>query len=84
MKWAYPKARANASDHNSMTGIWPIADFIPKHKNKQEWPDRKVVLGYYIPNSEPRWIEKDADIHPSVVERMECLPGYRPINLPKK
>lgn len=83
-KYEYPKPRVDASDHNSMTGIWPIAEFIPKHKSKQEWPDRKVVLGYYIPNSEPRWIEQDADIHSSVAERMESLPSYRPINLPKK
>lgn len=83
-KYEYPKPLANASDHNSMTGIWPIVEFIPKHQCKHEWADRKVVLGYYIPNSEPRWIEADADIHPSVAERIESLPGYKPINLPKK
>lgn len=81
-KYEYPKPHPNASDHNSMTGIWPIVEFIPKHTSKQEWPDRKVFLGYYIPNSEPRIIEPDADIHPSVAMRMESMPGYRPINLP--
>lgn len=82
-KYEYPKPRANASDHNSMTGIWPIAEFVPKLQSKQEWPGRKILLGYYIPNSEPRWIEAGAGIHPSVTERMECLPSYKPINLPK-
>ena len=81
-KYEYPKPRSNAPDHNSMTGIWPIVEFIPKHESKQEWPDRKIILGYYIPNLEPRWIQLDAEIHSSVAERMSSLPGYKPINLP--
>lgn len=81
-KYEYPKPQPDAPDHNSMTGIWPIAEFIPKLQSKQEWSDRKSFLGYYIPNSEPRLIEPDAEIHPSVAERINSLPSYKPINLP--
>lgn len=83
-KYEYPKPCADASDHNSMTSIWSIAEFIPKHQKKQEWPDRKSFLGYYIPNSEPRMIDAGAEIHSSVAARMESLPSYKPTNLPKR
>lgn len=83
-KYKYPKALADASDHNSMVGIWPIAEFIPKREGKKEWPDRKSFLGYYIPNSEPRFINDHAEIHASVIERMDIMPNYRPVNMQKK
>jgi uncharacterized protein (DUF2235 family) len=82
-EYKYPKPRADASDHNSMTRIWSIAEIIPKHQNKQEWSNRKSFLGYYFPNSEPRLIETNAEIHSSVSARMESLSSYKPINLPK-
>ena len=50
----------------------------------KEWPARKVHFGYYIPDAEPRFIPDGAIIHESVMLRMEAMPSYRPVNLPKQ
>lgn len=80
-KYQYPAPRANAAIHDSMVAAWFPLEFFPKHRKHCEWAERNVVLQHYIPNSEPRLIPNDAEIHPSVQERMDLLPEYRPINL---
>ena len=76
--------------HVSLSGLWWILEFLPKRKKWQEWPQRKSLLGWYIPDAEPRPIpgapltpipEKPV-IHRSVLDRMARDPSYRPINLP--
>jgi hypothetical protein len=37
-----------------------------------------------IPAAEPRPILDDAFVHESVVQRMNQLPTYRPVNLPAR
>jgi uncharacterized protein (DUF2235 family) len=76
--------------HVSLSGLWWILEFLPKRKKWQEWPQRKSLLGWYIPDAEPRPIpgapltpipEKPV-IHRSVLDRMARDSSYRPINLP--
>jgi uncharacterized protein (DUF2235 family) len=68
--------------HNSMTAAWRLLEFIPKADAYKEWPERKSFLGHYIPNAEPRPIPPGANIHESVVKRMNAVAAYRPVNLP--
>lgn len=80
-KYLYPEPDVEADLHNSMSTLWKILEYIPKPVSKREWPARKAYLGYYLPMSEPRFIAKDAKIHPSVRERIAALRDYKPKNL---
>jgi uncharacterized protein (DUF2235 family) len=73
---------ALAPMHNSLSGAWKALEWWPRKIEAREWPERKSVLGYYIPAGEPRHIPENALIHASVLERMERDPSYRPVNLP--
>ena len=68
--------------HQSMTRVWRSLQWIPKAQKYKEWTTRTSVLGYYIPDAEPRPIPIDAYIHESVVERMKAVSTYKPVNLP--
>ncbi|MGB0906388.1 MAG: DUF2235 domain-containing protein [Maricaulaceae bacterium] len=80
-KYLYPKAKVDAPIHNSMTFFWRIFEVFPKLAATRIWPNRKTLLGLYIPCSEPRFIHKDAKIHLSVFERRNRMKNYDPINL---
>jgi uncharacterized protein (DUF2235 family) len=69
--------------HTSLRGPWWILEYLPKSAWYKEWPARKAYFGYYIPDAEPRFIPDGAMIHESVLERMNAMPSYRPVNLPK-
>ncbi|QPF92306.1 T6SS phospholipase effector Tle1-like catalytic domain-containing protein [Bradyrhizobium commune] len=69
--------------HNSMTALWRVLEYFPKSATYKEWPERTVVLGFYIPDCEPRVIGEGAHVHESVLKRMAAEPDYRPVNLPK-
>ena len=69
--------------HNSMSAAWRVLEYVPKRATYKEWPERKVVWGWYIPDCEPRLIPEGAHVHESVVKRMEADASYRPVNLPK-
>jgi len=69
--------------HTSLRGAWWILEYIPKSASYKEWPARKVHFGYYIPDAEPRFIPDGAIIHESAIQRMDAMPSYRPVNLPK-
>jgi uncharacterized protein (DUF2235 family) len=81
-KQHYVAANATAQLHDSMTAAWEILEWLPKSTKWQEWPDRPSFMGWYLPRSEPRVIPQGAFVHQSVVERMEKVPSYRPVNLP--
>ncbi|MFT4121934.1 DUF2235 domain-containing protein [Bradyrhizobium sp.] len=68
--------------HDSMTLPWRVLEFLPKSAAYREWPARRVVLGFYIPDGEPRVIPEGAHLHESVLRRMEADTNYRPVNLP--
>jgi uncharacterized protein (DUF2235 family) len=70
--------------HTSLRGAWWILEYIPKRATYKEWPARTAHFGYYIPDAEPRFIPDGAIIHESVLERMDAMPSYRPVNLPKQ
>ena len=36
--------------HNSMTAAWRLLEYFPKSATYKEWPERKVLLGFYIPD----------------------------------
>lgn len=69
--------------HNSMSAAWRLLEFLPKSATYKEWPERKVFLGFYIPDCEPRLVPEGAHVHESVLKRMAVEPGYRPVNMPK-
>ncbi|MDN5000678.1 DUF2235 domain-containing protein [Bradyrhizobium sp. GCM10027634] len=69
--------------HDSMNALWRVLEFLPKSAKYKEWPDRKVVAGFYIPDCEPRVIPEGAHVHESVLKRMAVEPDYRPVNMPK-
>ena len=68
--------------HDSMTASWRLLEFVPKMDKYKEWPQRQSHFGWYIPNSEPRFIPEGASIHESVLMRIAEIPGYRPVNMP--
>lgn len=70
--------------HTSLSGAWWILEYIPKSAKYKEWPARKTYFGYYIPDAEPRLIPDGAIIHESTLLRMDAMPSYRPVNLPKQ
>ena len=70
--------------HTSLSGAWWILEYIPKSATYKEWPARKTYFGYYIPDAEPRLIPDGAVIHESALLRMDAMPSYRPVNLPKQ
>ena len=71
--------------HDSMNPAWRILEYIPKRAKYREWPERKVVAGFYIPDAEPRLIPEDAFIHESAIRRMENpAMKYRPENFPAR
>jgi len=72
--------------HNSMNWAWKIAEYLPKQKKWHDHPETKTQSGFYLPQSEPRYIPPDANIHTSVQERIDLSAGqakYDPPNLPK-
>jgi uncharacterized protein (DUF2235 family) len=70
--------------HVSLSGAWWLLEYLPKSAKYREWPERQVYYGWYIPDGEPRLIPDGAWVHESALLRMDALPGYRPVNLPKQ
>jgi hypothetical protein len=70
--------------HTSLSGAWWLLEYLPKRAIYKEWPARQTYFGYYIPAAEPRLSPDGAMIHESAVLRMEAMPSYRPVNLPKQ
>jgi len=79
----YTAPSPTAKLHDSMTWGWRILEFIPKKLKWHDNPEKNTKRGFYIPLSEPRFIPTDAEIHPSVYERLE-EGSYSPPNLPKQ
>jgi uncharacterized protein (DUF2235 family) len=80
----YVAPHAGAKLHNSMTPGWMPFEALPKAVKWRDWPERKSLLGVYLPLCEPRHIDDGALIHHSVFERLERVPAYRPVNVPPK
>jgi uncharacterized protein (DUF2235 family) len=80
--FSYVAPDIHCPPHNSLTALWWLLEFWPKKDKYKEWKPRPSVLGRYIPDGEPRFIADDAFVHESVVQRMDAVKDYRPINLP--
>lgn len=68
-----------APSHNSMRGIWPVVEFIPRRL--AEGSRRASLLGLTLPMFERRPIPAGAHVHPSVIERRESA-GIWSANIP--
>ena len=83
--FSYVAPSPEADLHNSLHGAWWLLEFYPKEAKYREWPDRKIVLGRYIPDAEPRLIPEGALIHESaLIRRDDPKMNYRPVNIPAK
>ena len=69
---------------HKMEWYWWLLEWLPKSASRRQWPGRKAWLGRYIPWAEPRSIAPGDLVHETVYERIELLPGYRPLNVPVK
>jgi hypothetical protein len=69
-----------AVQHESLKGLWWIAEFIPKRIRDEsaDWATRWI-----IPAGHHRHVLEGSKLHWSIAERMRLLPAYRPTNLPK-
>ena len=82
-KYLYPEPDVKSCLHKSLNWKWWPLEIVPKSVKRREWKKRKSFLGLYIPWGESRHIQKEANIHESVDERIQTCPEYRPINIPK-
>jgi uncharacterized protein (DUF2235 family) len=79
---SYVPPDAKARPHNSMNAAWRVLEWLPKSAKWQDWPDRRVIFGHYLPQAEPRLIPQGALIHRSVLDHMKSDCRYDPSNLP--
>jgi len=80
--FSYVAPDIHCPPHNSLTALWWLLEYWPKKDKYKDWKPRPSFLGHYIPDGEPRFIADDAFVHESVVQRMDAVKEYRPINLP--
>ena len=80
----YVKPDAAGPIHRSLSGAWWILEVLPKKLKWLRWPARSKKSDFYVPMGEPRFIPEGARIHQSVIDRVQTLPAYRPVNLPKE
>jgi uncharacterized protein (DUF2235 family) len=67
--------------HKSLEGAWWLLEYFPKRYTdmKRQPPAKR----WMIPRGRPRYIPNNAEIHPSVFERMRnAQAAYRPANIP--
>ncbi|WP_050596223.1 DUF2235 domain-containing protein [Mesorhizobium sp. WSM1293] len=70
--------------HDSVTWGWKPLEWIPKSAKWREWK-RKSALGFYLPQAEPRMIERQEPqpfVHQSVLDRKAAVSAYKPENFP--
>jgi hypothetical protein len=67
--------------HKSLEGAWWLLEYFPKRYTdmKRQPPAKR----WMIPRGRPRYIPNNAELHPSVFERMRnAQAAYRPANIP--
>ena len=77
----YQKPDVTARLHVSLKWYWWLIEWLPKSAERREWPARKVVLDYYVPWGEPRFIPANEWVHQSVFDRIAQVHAYEPINV---
>lgn len=71
-----------AVPNNSMKGIWPPFEYLPRRKSKHFDSHASTFLGFYLPRRERRVIPADAQIHGSVHARRGTPSDFPQPNLP--
>ncbi|NNJ68605.1 MAG: DUF2235 domain-containing protein [Boseongicola sp.] len=80
--YLYPQPSLTAKLHHSGGGLWALLEIIPKRVHPRMWPERKSILGYYLPLFEPRLIAGRGVVDRSVYDRIAEKRGYKPENVP--
>ncbi len=77
-----PKAAApsvTAPQHESLHGVWWLAEFIPKRFRD---PAKDFATSWMIHGGRRRYVAENSHLHVSVLERQKQVPTYRPTNVP--
>ncbi len=61
---------------------WKLAQWIPRRYDMRGSDGKFVTRCRFSPKQQPRYIEDRSRIHHTVLERMQQLSSYRPVNLP--
>jgi uncharacterized protein (DUF2235 family) len=72
-------ARPDTPIHESLKGWWWIVEFIPKRIRD---PAANFARRWMIHAGRRRFVSSGANIHATVLRRMQLVPAYRPANLP--
>lgn len=75
----YVAPSATAMQHESLRGLWWIAEYIPKRIKD---PTHNFAERWIIHAGRHRHVNENSNIHASVFERKDKRPTYRPPNLP--
>ncbi len=79
---AMAKPNCLAQIHRSLKGWWWVLEVFPRrHYDKRLDPPR---WRWKIPLASPRYIAPDSELHPSVMQRIQGDPSYRPVNVPSQ
>jgi len=71
-----------AQVHRSLKGWWWILEVFPRrHFDHRFTPP---VWKWKIPLASPRYIPAQSEPHPSVIQKLQSAPSYRPVNIPKE
>lgn len=70
-----------ATCHDEMKGVFRLLEYLPQRVGQKETVNLRLPFGLALPRPAPRSIPTSATIHPSVQERIDKLPNYRPENL---
>jgi hypothetical protein len=75
----YVAPSAGGPLHESLTGLWWLAEFIPK---RYKDPAANFATRWMIHAGRHRHLNDGAKIHQSVFDRRRMVPTYQPTNLP--
>jgi uncharacterized protein (DUF2235 family) len=75
----YVASSVAALQHESLSGWWWIAEFIPKRIKD---PAAGYATRWILHAGRHRHVGEKSNIHASVIERKEQVASYRPTNLP--
>ncbi len=77
----YVKADAAAHIHNPLDALfWKLAQYAPRRTYDMSQDPPKRSWDFSV-RARERWIDGDAVLHQSAIDRMEKVPTYRPGNL---
>jgi uncharacterized protein (DUF2235 family) len=78
---AYVAPFAGGPAHESLTGLWWVAEYLPK---RYKDPAANFATRWMLRAGRHRHVNNGAKIHESVFERMRLVPGYQPPNIPEQ